>query len=204
MTQVSYAPGRAGRCLVALAASVLAVLLFQAGTAQATVTGTDDASAVANAIGDGSPGLVTAAAFTVNGPLAECSNGQDDDGNGQVDFPNDAGCKSATDDSEENDLEFDSSVPECQNKADDDGDGKIDFGGGASNDPQCGAAADVDESTAGIQQPECATATDEDGDGFGGFATGDPECSSTADNDESFKEECSDGIDNDDEDRKST
>src|SRR5690349_9800289 len=53
MTQVSYVPGRAGRSLVALAASVLAVLLFQAGAAQAAVTGTNDANALAGAITNG-------------------------------------------------------------------------------------------------------------------------------------------------------
>ena len=81
MTQASYAPGRAGRCLVALAASVLAALLFQAGTAQAAITGTNDANALAQAITDGSvsgatldvaPDADTNGAFpdgTANAPL---------------------------------------------------------------------------------------------------------------------------------------
>jgi hypothetical protein len=188
MTQVSYAPGRAGRFLVALAVAVAAALLFQVGSARATVTGTDDASAVAAAIGDGSPGLVTGGSFTIAGPLAECADGQDNDGNGKVDFPNDtAGCKSATDDSEDNDLEFDFSVPECQNKADDDGDGLIDSG----SDPQCAAPTDTDESAPGNQAAECSDGTPPE------FPS--TNCSAAGDNDETFQEECSDGVDNDDD-----
>ena len=182
MTQVSYAPGRAGRFLVALAASVAAVLLFQVGAAQATVTGTDDANAVAGAIGDGSPGLVTGASFTINGPLAECSNGQDDDGNTKVDFPNDPGCASANDDSEFNDLDT-FSVPDCQNREDDDLDGLVD-----TADAGCVGATDASEAN-NLQNPECSD----------GFAPDFPstDCSAAGDNDETFTEECGNGTDDD-------
>lgn len=51
------------------------------------------------------------------GPVTECNDGIDNDGDGKIDFPNDPECKSADDDSE---------APECSNGKDDDGDGKID------------------------------------------------------------------------------
>ena len=76
-------PVRATRYLIAAAAVIaLGVIAPSAG---ATVTGTNDAGAVATAIGDGSPGLVTGAAFTILGPQAECANGVDDDENGVTD-----------------------------------------------------------------------------------------------------------------------
>jgi hypothetical protein len=186
-------PVRATRYLIAAAAVIaLGVIAPSAG---ATVTGSNDAGAVATAIGDGSPGLVTGAAFTIAGPVAECADGIDNDGEGGVDFPADsAGCKSATDDSENNDLEQ-FSVPECQNKFDDDTDGNID-----TADSGCASPTDADEGTAGNQEPECTSANEDDFDTDGGtFAAGDPECTAAADNDESFEEQCGDGTDNDED-----
>lgn len=82
MTQVSYAPGRAGRYLAALAAAVVGLLVLQVGNAQAAITGTNDANALGQAITDGSvsggtldvaPAANTNGAFpdgTANAPLS--------------------------------------------------------------------------------------------------------------------------------------
>ncbi len=60
---------------------------------------------------------------TTCGPVTECNDGIDNDGDGKIDFPADPECKSLDDDSE---------APECSNNKDDDGDGKID-----RSDPGC-------------------------------------------------------------------
>ncbi len=49
----------------------------------------------------------------------ECSDGRDNDGDGQTDYPNDPGCTSAEDDSEGD--------RQCSDSKDNDGDGKIDY-----------------------------------------------------------------------------
>lgn len=64
-----------------------------------------------------------------------CSNGKDDDGDGLIDYPNDPGCASATDEDETN---RDGAL--CDNGIDDDGDGKIDM-----RDPQCCSPIDNTE-----------------------------------------------------------
>jgi OOP family OmpA-OmpF porin len=63
-----------------------------------------------------------------------CSDGQDNDGDGLVDFPNDPGC-TAADDLDETDP------PQCSDGKDNDGDGQIDF----PADKGCSAADDNDE-----------------------------------------------------------
>jgi hypothetical protein len=182
---LSFDFGVTRRALTGLLTAGALAFGLQATTAHAAVTGSSDAAAVAAAIADGSPGLLTGASFTVAGPLAECANGEDDDGNGVVDL-NDPGCKNASDDSESNDLEFNSAVPECQNKADDDGVEGTDLA-----DPDCTIATDIDETTAGFNAPECS-----DG-GAPDFPAGQPNCSAAGDNDETFTEECGNGTDDD-------
>lgn len=76
-------------------------------------------------------GLVCGAAATP----PECSDGADNDGDGQIDHPNDPGC-----DSPEDDSEID--LPECSDTIDNDGDGKIDFSG---QDPGCDSPEDDSE-----------------------------------------------------------
>ncbi len=178
----------------------LTFFLLNGATANAVVTGSDDAVTVANSISDASPGLQTGASFTIAGPVSQCANGSDDDGNGLVDL-NDPGCENASDDSEEPGFGGVFGVPECQNGEDDDGDNATDFAGFPSSpDAQCASATDTDESVAGDQDTECETATEDDGDTDGGtFAAGDPECTSADDNDEFDEEECGDGVDNDSE-----
>jgi outer membrane protein OmpA-like peptidoglycan-associated protein len=67
-------------------------------------------------------------------PVAICADGQDNDGDGQIDFPADPGC-SAADDGDETDP------PACADGKDNDSDGLIDF----PNDKGCSAADDTDE-----------------------------------------------------------
>lgn len=74
-----------------------------------------------------------------NPVLPQCSNGLDDDGDGQVDYPADPGCSSPTDTSESPDP-----APQfqCSNGLDDDGDGRIDY----PADPGCTSPTDDSES----------------------------------------------------------
>lgn len=68
-------------------------------------------------------------------PVARaCADGIDNDGDGQIDFPNDSGCSSADDDDETN-------PPACSDGIDNDGDGRIDY----PNDAGCSAPEDNDE-----------------------------------------------------------
>lgn len=80
------------------------------------------------------PRLDCAAALAA---LPACDDGEDNDGDGLVDYPNDPGCMLPADPVED---------PACQDGSDNDGDGKVDFDGGlsalgyvaAEADPQCG------------------------------------------------------------------
>ncbi len=67
-------------------------------------------------------------------PLSVCSDSQDNDGDGLIDFPGDNGCSSAEDNDE-------SDPPVCSDGKDNDGDGLIDF----PADKGCTAADDNDE-----------------------------------------------------------
>ena len=70
-------------------------------------------------------------------PVAICSDGQDNDGDGQVDFPADLGC-GAEGDPDETDP------AQCANGRDDDGDGQVDH----PADKGCSGADDNDETDA--------------------------------------------------------
>ncbi len=90
------------------------------------------------------PGLVCRAPAAKDEPLClppVCSDGVDDDGDGEIDFPFDPGCERA-DDADEADP---ATLPECGNGEDDDGDDDVDY----PADPGCGSAADAQE------QDEC-------------------------------------------------
>ncbi|MBU1036912.1 hypothetical protein KKF32_02665, partial [Patescibacteria group bacterium] len=69
-------------------------------------------------------------------PLYQCADGLDNDGDGLIDYPNDPGCSSASDNDE-----TDPSVAQCADGLDNDGDGLIDY----PNDPGCSSASDNDE-----------------------------------------------------------
>ncbi len=78
-----------------------------------------------------------------------CNNGTDDDGDGLVDYPNDPGCDSISDNDESDGCDpvnNPGACPACYNGTDDDGDSLTDF----PNDPGCTSAADSSE------QDECS------------------------------------------------
>ncbi len=103
-------------------------------------------------------------------PLPECSDGQDNDGDGVSDYPADQGCDSSTDDSEA------PNPSQCSDRLDNDGDARNNH----PDDPGCSSPADNDEtdpppvgvgngdtepSVAGVgQQPgiDCASVSGED------------------------------------------
>lgn len=108
---------------------------------------------------------------------AQCNDGKDNDGDGMVDFPDDPGCTSAEDDSENSPP-----APQCKDGRDNDGDGKIDF----PDDPGCYAPNQDDETDDcpdGPLCPQCSNGKDDDGNGQTDYPA-DTGCSSAADNDE--------------------
>jgi hypothetical protein len=98
--------------------------------------------------------------------VTACSNGLDDDGDGRIDHPGDAGCSHAGDLSE---------APECDDGIDNDGDGETDYAGG---DAGCFVASSSRE------DPACDNGVDDDGDGLidadGAGGAADPGCSGLA------------------------
>ncbi|HVK87491.1 MAG TPA: hypothetical protein VM513_25415, partial [Kofleriaceae bacterium] len=84
-------------------------------------------------------------------PPAECSDGQDNDGDGQVDFPDDLGCVSAEDTSENSPTSA-----KCQDGRDNDGDGRTDY----PSDPGCFAPQADDETDDCPSGPNCAQCSD--------------------------------------------
>jgi len=80
----------------------------------------------------------------IGGPTTQCSDGADNDGDGEIDFPNDPGCFSVTDDDETN--------PQCDDGIDNDSDGFCDLAGrtctdgSTPGDPGCNSSTDNDES----------------------------------------------------------
>jgi len=107
----------------------------------------------------------------------ECSDGIDNDGDGLADFPDDPGCTSAEDDSEDSQA-----MPQCSDGRDNDGDGKIDY----PYDPGCFVPQQDDETDdcpGGTHCPQCADGIDNDGDGMIDYPA-DPGCTSASDSDE--------------------
>jgi hypothetical protein len=113
-------------------------------------------------------------------PDPACSDGIDNDSQGDIDYPADPDCSSPTDTFE--------GAPPCADGIDNDGDGKID-----SNDPGC---ASDPFGASELDKPACMDSFDNDGDGL---ADGDdPGCDGSAtDNDETNVFACADGLDND-------
>jgi hypothetical protein len=111
----------------------------------------------------------------------ECSDGFDNDGDTQIDYPSDSGCESASDDDE--------ITPDCKDGIDNDGDGKIDY----PNDPSCVSPFDPEEVYP--SQTDCSDGIDNEGDGQIDYPD-DPECVAASDEDEG-QPVCRDGVDND-------
>ena len=107
-------------------------------------------------------------------PRPACSDGVDNDKDGQVDFPEDSSCEGPAGASES------SPTPaSCNDKRDNDGDGKVDF----PDDPGClvpQSDAEDDDCPAGLGCPECADGVDNDGNGQADFP-GDLGCNSAGD-----------------------
>ncbi|MEZ4470026.1 MAG: hypothetical protein R3F60_04305 [bacterium] len=72
------------------------------------------------------------------GPVIQCANGLDDDGDGQIDYPADPGCDGPADLDEADPAE-----PACRNGVDDDGDGHTDH----PDDPGCASPDDPSEAS---------------------------------------------------------
>ena len=132
-----------------------------------------------------------------------CGDGADNDGDGKIDFPVDAGCATASDTSEvvtdgkcttsAGSTEFE----QCRDALDNDGDGLIDV-----NDPGCwqtpGVPASYNPSldNEASATSQCQDSNDNDVDGLIDLL--DPGCASPQDNNESDgTSQCQDGIDND-------
>jgi large repetitive protein len=104
----------------------------------------------------------------------QCSDGIDNDGDGLVDFPDDPGCTSPDDDSEDSPPS-----PQCSDGRDNDGDGLIDF----PNDPGCfspEADDETDDCPSGPNCPQCGNQIDDDNNGLIDYPA-DPGCMSAAD-----------------------
>lgn len=110
------------------------------------------------------------------GPASDataCADGSDNDGDGRVDHPEDAGCESILDLSE---------GPDCDDGIDNDGDGLVD-----AADPTCGLPSFPTE------RAECGDGWDNDGDGLVDHPD-DPGCVDAIGTE---APECDDGVDND-------
>ncbi len=109
--------------------------------------------------------------------LPPCSDEVDNDNDGMTDFPDDPGCVSANDETED-------SLPsaQCQDGRDNDGDGKSDY----PVDPGCFAPqadGEEDDCPDGPQCPQCADGIDNDDSGAMDYP-GDPGCIAASDDNE--------------------
>jgi hypothetical protein len=102
-----------------------------------------------------------------------CQDGEDSDGDGLVDHPNDPGCSGLTDP-----TETDPNGPACDDGIDNDGDGDIDY----PADKECSGPTDGTEH-GDTTKPECSDGQDNDNDGFTDYPN-DPGCESANDTDE--------------------
>ena len=91
--------------------------------------------------------LACSTGFACNGPaggrtctMAQCLDGFDNNGDGRVDFPDDPGCDSFSDDTEVTVCPG-AACPACSDGLDNDGDGETDF----PSDPSCFAAVEASE-----------------------------------------------------------
>lgn len=107
-------------------------------------------------------------------PDSVCEDGDDNDGDGLTDYPNDPGCTSSNDSDESNLV----AEPACADGLDNDNDGQIDF----PQDVGCVSAADTSELYTPVTTI-CADGLDNDGDGLIDYPS-DPGCSSSTDGNE--------------------
>ncbi|MDX2091009.1 MAG: hypothetical protein SFX73_24330 [Kofleriaceae bacterium] len=110
-------------------------------------------------------------------PSPPCSDGEDNDNDGTVDFPDDLGCISDSDDSEDSPQSA-----ACADGRDNDMDGLTDYPG----DPGCFAALadnETDDCPSGPNCPACSDDMDNDNSGSMDYPN-DPGCESAADDEE--------------------
>jgi hypothetical protein len=110
-------------------------------------------------------------------PKAQCNDGIDNDGDGTIDFPDDPGCTSASDETEDSPTS-----PQCNDGRDNDNDGLIDY----PADPGCFAPQqddEIDDCPSGPNCPECANDKDDDMNGSMDYPD-DPGCTSASDSTE--------------------
>ena len=160
------------------------------------------------------------------GPRVACSDGLDNDRDGQIDFPDDPGCVDAEDDDETDPIP----ASQCDDRLDNDEDGLIDAadpdcntpldpseagdarmracsngldddGDGLTDypfDPGCETAGGISEADR-VPAPACANGLDDDGDGRTDFPT-DPGCTAAGDGTEAALDpppQCANGLDDD-------
>jgi hypothetical protein len=99
---------------------------------------------------DSGSGIVDAFEAADAVDLSGCEDGMDNDGDGVIDFPDDPGCDSASDPSEQ------SAALHCDDGLDNDGDGFIDF----PEDPGCRS---LDQVPGLAENPQCQDGVDNDG-----------------------------------------
>jgi hypothetical protein len=85
----------------------------------------------------------------------ECNDAIDNDGDGDVDYPNDPDCSSLEDDSE---IHYDPAPPQCDDGIDNDKDGWRDY-------PKESGCLSPFDATEIKEPPQCADGEDNDGDG---------------------------------------
>ncbi len=110
-------------------------------------------------------------------PAPPCSDQVDNDGDGMTDFPDDLGCISAVDETEDSPT-----MPQCNDGRDNDGDGTSDY----PNDPGCFAEQSDDETDdcpTGPNCAQCGNGQDDDMNGATDYPN-DPGCESAADTSE--------------------
>ncbi|HRH24886.1 MAG TPA: hypothetical protein PLQ20_00910 [Candidatus Paceibacterota bacterium] len=115
---------------------------------------------------------------TIVNTVYQCNDNIDNDGDGRVDYPNDPGCSSPTDNDEYNTIV--NTVYQCNDGYDNDGDGLRDY----PSDPGCSSYIDDSEYNTVINYTyQCNDGYDNDGDGLRDYPS-DPGCSSYTDDSE--------------------
>ena len=112
----------------------------------------------------------------------QCNDGLDNDGDGLIDFPNDPGCDSPGDNTEN------TPSPQCSDGSDNDGDLQTDW----PFDVGCQGPTDPTENSGAA----CSDGLDNDGDSATDFPA-DPDCTGPTDGSETTYQACQDGLDND-------
>ncbi|MBA3541810.1 MAG: pre-peptidase C-terminal domain-containing protein [Deltaproteobacteria bacterium] len=108
----------------------------------------------------------------------QCSDGEDNDADGKVDFPEDPGCTAGTDDSEDTPT-----APQCSDGRDNDMDGATDY----PMDPGCispNQDDEMDDCPSGPNCPQCGNGIDDDMNGSTDFPDDAMGCSSASDPEE--------------------